>query len=708
MKSKSMACIWMVVFALCAMSGAALADNTPFWWDNPQGYQHWTRVVATGTASNTGPQAQFVIAKIDVPNEYRENASKNVWVQVEWSLVYGSGQLTLGFTDHMILWHNDPLLCPTDPTLPFPSPPSGVAFMVYEGPFAPAPEFQHGNEFSYSGITPQPACERSEIRFEVNSESRIDYRIEIQTLCVELDFGDAPDPTFPTLLANDGARHMIVPDVNLGAAVDYEMDGQPHASAAGDDLNNMDDEDGVTFLSSLTQARDADITVTTGMAGILNGWIDFNGDGDWQDASEHIFVNTLLGSSGSHNLTFTVPADAQIGPTFARFRFSTESGLSFTGLARDGEVEDYQVAIDELRYDFGDAPDPTFPTLLASDGARHAILQGFHLGDEIDWEMDGLQSVNALGDDNAQSPNDEDGVTFPPQLVQGTNATVTVNASAAGLLHAWIDFNDDGDWDDAGEHIFQNQALSAGDNALNFAVPLTHQPDAMVYARFRLSDSRTIDLPYYGSAPSGEVEDYRVSLIVPVELSSFTATFTVNGVSLQWMTQSESENLGFNIYRSEDEKGDYVRINDELIAGAGYSASAKYYQYIDRNVEAGKTYFYKLADVSFEGNARMHEAISITITNPSVYQLEQNYPNPFNPETKIAFRIKEAGLVTLNVYNTLGQLIRTLVDEHKRPGYYSARWNGMDSNGNMVPSGIYIYKLKTEHYEASKTMQFLK
>jgi hypothetical protein len=84
--------------------------------------------------------------------------------------------------------------------------------------------------------------------------------------------------------------------------------------------------------------------------------------------------------------TFPVPASAAPGPTFARFRFSSAGGLSYTGLAPDGEVEDYYVIIEEP-LDFGDAPDPTYPTLSVSNGARHLISPNLFLGATVDAEF---------------------------------------------------------------------------------------------------------------------------------------------------------------------------------------------------------------------------------------------------------------------------------------------------------------------------------
>jgi len=166
-------------------------------------------------------------------------------------------------------------------------------------------------------------------------------------LAQELDFGDAPDPTYPTLLASDGARHVIVPGFYLGDSVDAEADGQQDdpAAAQGDDNDGNDDEDGVTFSGTLVAGSTAQVDVVASAAGVLNAWLDFNADGDWADAGEQIFVNEAL-VSGANGLTFQVPASATAGYSYARFRFSSASGLSYTGLASDGEVEDYWVSIE--------------------------------------------------------------------------------------------------------------------------------------------------------------------------------------------------------------------------------------------------------------------------------------------------------------------------------------------------------------------------
>jgi len=159
-----------------------------------------------------------------------------------------------------------------------------------------------------------------------------------------LDFGDAPEPAYPTLLASDGARHVLLPGVFLGLVADPEPDGQPTATANGDDIASSNDDDGIRLLSALRVGQPATVEVIASTDGLLNAWIDFQPASGWSQAGDQIFTNQAL-AAGTNVLTFAVAPDALTGTTFARFRFSTAADLTFTGLAPDGEVEDYALTI---------------------------------------------------------------------------------------------------------------------------------------------------------------------------------------------------------------------------------------------------------------------------------------------------------------------------------------------------------------------------
>jgi hypothetical protein len=93
---------------------------------------------------------------------------------------------------------------------------------------------------------------------------------------------------------------------------------------------------------------------------------------------------------------------------------------------------------------------------------------------------------------------------------------------------------------------------------------------------------------------------------------------------------------------------------------------------------------------------------------PTHYSLNQNYPNPFNPSTTLAYSLKEAGRVTINIYNVLGQNVKTLVDEYQDAGEYTKIWNGDDDSGNDVSSGVYFYRIKAGDFSDIKKMVLMK
>ncbi|MFQ5708977.1 MAG: malectin domain-containing carbohydrate-binding protein [bacterium] len=92
---------------------------------------------------------------------------------------------------------------------------------------------------------------------------------------------------------------------------------------------------------------------------------------------------------------------------------------------------------------------------------------------------------------------------------------------------------------------------------------------------------------------------------------------------------------------------------------------------------------------------------------PDKFELSQNYPNPFNPETTIRYSVHTGMHVTLQIYNLLGQVVRTLVDAQHEAGVFSVVWNGQDGAGNKVTSGVYIYQLKGEGFVETRKMILL-
>jgi len=194
---------------------------------------------------------------------------------------------------------------------------------------------------------------------------------------------------------------------------------------------------------------------------------------------------------------------------------------------------------------------------------------------------------------------------------------------------------------------------------------------------------------------------------VSVTLSSFEALGAEEQVELTWRVESEVSNSGYRVYRD----GTPIA----FVEGRGNSDSPLTYTWIDKDVTAGTIYRYRIADVDLNGNETVHDIVAEATPKPSAsgqvpttYALAQNYPNPFNADTQIQFSLAQAGYTTLKIYNTTGQLIRTLVDGHLDARMHRVRWDGRNSSSELVASGIYFYRLSSGNFTETKKMSFLK
>lgn len=286
---------------------------------------------------------------------------------------------------------------------------------------------------------------------------------------VSLDYGDAPDPVqdvpgrYPTLRSDDGARHVVTPNLTLGTSVDANLDGLANRNADGDDLTLSASATGSLFTVSLVDGA-AVITVTgsdpvaaegdtiTINAGVVSAALEFDLNGRFDEDSFAISpVSPVTQSSIAQAIAEAI----------------TESPLSPASVLVDGNV-----------------------VTIASDDEDGVIF---------------TSQVNPGGvlNHNIQTP-------------------VSVTVTGAGTLEAWVDYNADGDWDDPGE-----QVIGLGTPGAIFSdagMPLTRtfdlsMPDTapvppftlQTYARFRVS--REGGLAPTGLALSGEVEDYALTLL---------------------------------------------------------------------------------------------------------------------------------------------------------------------------------------------------
>ncbi|MCF7793708.1 MAG: T9SS type A sorting domain-containing protein, partial [Candidatus Cloacimonetes bacterium] len=199
---------------------------------------------------------------------------------------------------------------------------------------------------------------------------------------------------------------------------------------------------------------------------------------------------------------------------------------------------------------------------------------------------------------------------------------------------------------------------------------------------------------------------------LPVTLSSFTGNIIDGFPTLNWITESELENLGWNIYRSQDENGidnnNVLKLNDDLIPGMGTVTTPTEYNYIDEQpiLQPG-VHYYWLESVSYSGELEVFGPVSINLNSSNITPgapeksfVNQNHPNPFNPTTTIQFGIEEGETGTLTIYNVLGQKV---ISQKYEAGFHTFTWNA-----SKQASGVYFYRLQTPSYHKTIRMLMLK
>jgi hypothetical protein len=191
---------------------------------------------------------------------------------------------------------------------------------------------------------------------------------------------------------------------------------------------------------------------------------------------------------------------------------------------------------------------------------------------------------------------------------------------------------------------------------------------------------------------------------IPVELTSFTANVSENGVVLNWKTATETNNSGWNVQRQqiiEGQQPTWQRIG--FVDGSGSSTSSKEYCFKDNNLSSGK-YQYRLQQVDYDGTLNYSDVIEVESNLlPDEFALYQNYPNPFNPSTIIKFDVPSSSFVNISIYNTIGERIATLVNKQMEAGVHFTRFDASN-----MPSGIYIYRLTAGNIVFTNKMMLIK
>ncbi len=245
--------------------------------------------------------------------------------------------------------------------------------------------------------------------------------------------------------------------------------------------------------------------------------------------------------------------------------------------------------------------------------------------------------------------------------------------------------------------------------------------DAMMDMTFT-STSTSIGLKASGSgsatatvtAAVGDVSTDPLQVVfseqVPVELASFGGELVEERVVLNWTTASQTNNAGWRVLRSSD--GETYEIVSELIPGAGTTDALLNYTFTDEGLPAVLKATYVLEQVDLDGS--VHRSNGVEVLLGARFQIPPTefasavYPNPFNPSTTISYDLPSESLVSIVIYDALGQEIRRLVTEQRPAGRYTVQWDAKDHQGYGVGSGVYIAKIEAGSFSASQKMLLLK
>ncbi len=214
-----------------------------------------------------------------------------------------------------------------------------------------------------------------------------------------------------------------------------------------------------------------------------------------------------------------------------------------------------------------------------------------------------------------------------------------------------------------------------------------------------LANLGSVALRQGANAYSMKVDGMKVTTqwsdIIPVELTSFNAVSNGKNVNINWTTSTETNNLGFELYRNN--------LKIAFVKGKGTTTEKQNYFYNDNNLNSGK-YNYQLFQIDYDGTRSLVASTETEVNvTPVDFGLSQNYPNPFNPSTNISFSIPKATNVKITIFNAIGKEIAVLVNGNYESGTHNITWNA-----NNIASGMYFYKMEAGNFTSTKKMMLIR
>ena len=369
------------------------------------------------------------------------------------------------------------------------------------------------------------------------------------------------------------------------------------------------------------------------------------------------------------------------------------------------------------------APNPNY-TVGQPSTADYGFSVGAYTSRDIWTASDGLQYwfvpsfiLNDIAPFSSRGPR-IDGVIKPDITAPGS---VIISIRDRDVYSAadpfWVD-NDGVPGGAANYYVMQGTSMAAPLTAGSAALILHRYPGVSPLLIYDAIKNNALPDAFTGAVPNntwgyGKLDIFAAinDQALPVELSSFSASVIGSSVKLNWRTETEQNNYGFEVERtsphpspSEGEGGEAGRGWKKIgfVEGYGNSYSPKSYSFTDNSISSGKL-SYRLKQIDNDGSFSYSKTIDVDLGAPKKFELTQNFPNPFNPNTAIRFSLPETGNVKLTVFNMLGQEVAVLINGMTESGTHIINFDAEGLN-----SGIYIYRIESGSFNEVRKMTLIK
>ena len=400
------------------------------------------------------------------------------------------------------------------------------------------------------------------------------------------------------------------------------------------------------------------------VGGVVEAWIDFDGDYVWQ-ATEQIFAGYLL--EGMHVINFVTPASAIVGQTFGRFRISSAGGLSPEGYAPDGEVEDHEVYIQEAQtFKWLQRPD------LAGTGMDVEATEAYFVADDFECTESGRITEILIW-----------GSWFSDILPWGNPEQVDFTLK----FHADIPANENPEGYSIPGDILWQRDFQTGEFEVSVAADSIWEGWMTPPEEYIFPGDRTCWLYAF------DIEG----------ASAFFQEGTPDSPVVYWLVvQAQPHDIDADF----GWKTSIQHWNDAAVWGRGsepYTGPWYELRYPPMHGWSGQA-----IDLAFRlTNDPLSGVPESGVTQESL-ALYNNVPNPFSSTTTIRYSLPSRGRVKIDVFDVTGRAVTTLVDKVQESGTQTATWSGRDHRGRKVPAGIYFYRLTVGDLQTMRKMLYLK